>query len=302
MLSRLQLLRRAPRTAGLPGSGIAIVFRQQMRSRCPVRDLIWISVLVLCHEAIALGLQFGMMPLREYAGVTPGFLLRWLSMAAIAGPLLYLPLAAALGALAAPPVSRFEETQAMLLTRLTPLDLCAGRLFAWLWPLISGVLASCAITLTVQLIWRPLMPGFADGYAAIFVMHLVLLTSVVAIGALAFLLAIRRRPGRIWSRGFIAALLASVLAVSGLFLLDPVLRRMDNPTGLIYAALLANPVAASTTSLKTDVLRIRWLYDRTAAHDYPFTYPPPLATCSLFAGLAVAAVGLSAARLRRAYR
>src|SRR5207302_2166753 len=66
----------------------------------------------------------------------------------------------------------------------------------WLWPIIAAVLASCAISLTVQLVWRPLFQGSADGYAAIFVMHLVLLSSVAAIGALAFLTALRRRPGR----------------------------------------------------------------------------------------------------------
>ena len=123
------------------GRGIFVVFRHQMRARCPVRDLIWMGVLVLCYEAIAAGLQFSVMPAREYSGDPPALLHRWMSMASLAGPLLFLPLAAALGALSVPPVSRFEETQSMLLTRLTPLDLCAGRLFAGLWPLIAAILS-----------------------------------------------------------------------------------------------------------------------------------------------------------------
>jgi len=302
MLSRFQVFRFGRPGNFAPGAGIPIVFQQQMRSRCPWRDLIWTSVLVICHEAIAAGLQYSIMPAREYSGDTPGFLHRWLSMAALAGPLLYLPIAAVLGAVAAPPVSRFEETQSMLLTRLTPFDVCAGRLLSWLWPLISALLASCAISLTVQVIWRPLFPGSADGYAAIFVVHLILLASVLAIGAIGFLFAMRRRPGRVLARGTIAALLSAVLAVMGLFLCNPVIGRMENPTGLIYGLLVINPATASAAALRMDVLRVPWLYDRTVAHDFPFSYPPPLASCALFTGIAMAALALSAVRLRRAYR
>ena len=300
MLSRFQVSR--PGRSGTRTGGIPVVFQQQMRGRRPWRDLIWMGVLVVCQEAIAAGLQAAVMPLREYSGDTPHFLHRWLSMAALAAPLLYLPLAAVLGALAAPQVSRFEETQSMLLTHLTPLDLCAGRLLACLWPLISALLASCAISLTVQLVWRPLAPESADGYVAIFVMHLVLLTSVVAIGAIGFLFAMRRRPGRVWARGTVVALMAAVLAVTGLFLVNAVVRRLDNPTGLIYGMLLINPATASTSALRMDVLRVPWLYERTDAPEYPFNYPPPLASCALFSASAVAALALSAARLRRAYR
>lgn len=302
MFSRFHLAGSGRFLGALPGRGILVVFRHQMRARCPVRDLIWMGVLVLSFEAIAAGLQFSVMPAREYSGDTPGFLHRWISMASLAGPLLFLPVAAALGALSVPPVSRFEETQSMLLTRLTPLDLCAGRLFAGLWPLIAAILASCAILLTVQLIWRPILAGPADGYLAIFVMHLVLLTSAVATGALAFLPAMRRRPGRVWSRGFLAALAAAALAVTGLFLANPILVRRNDPTGLIYGMLLINPVSASAAALHMDILRVPGLYERTNAHDYPFVYPPALGSCALFAAGAAVMLALSAARLRSAYR
>jgi hypothetical protein len=273
-----------------------------MRARCPVRDLIWMSVLLLCHESIALWLQSTMIPLTEYESNTPRFLFRWLTMAALAGPLIYLPCSAVIGAIAAPPASRFEETQAMLLTRLAPIDVCAGRLLAWLWPVISAVLASCALSLAVQLIWRPVLPGSPDGYAAIIIMHLAMLSSVLLIGAIGFLIAMRRRPGRIWERGAIGALLAAGFLLFAMLPADALIRKMDDPTRLIYSLLLVNPAVAAGTSLQVDTLRLKWIYERTAAHEYPFLYPPPLASCALFAGGAAAALGLAAARLRRAYR
>ena len=60
-----------------PGSGILLVFRQGMRARCPVRDLIWMSVLVLMHQGLALALQSAFIPLAEYSSELPRFLLRW---------------------------------------------------------------------------------------------------------------------------------------------------------------------------------------------------------------------------------
>jgi len=302
MLSRFQVSGNWRARAALPGAGIPIVFRLQMRRRCAWRDLIWMGVLLLCHQALALGLQSLITPLQEYSADSPRFLLRWLSMTAIAGPMLYLPCAAMLGAMAVPPVSRFEETQSMLLTRLTPFDLCAGRLIAWLWPVISGLLASCALWLAVQLIWRPLLPGSAAGYGAILMMHLVLISSAAAIGSIGFLLGMRHRPGRVWARGAGVALMAAILAVGGLFLVNPLVRRMDNPTALIDSMLLVNPATAATTALQMDVLRLPWLYERTDAPEYPFAYPPPAASCALFACCAGVALTLASVRHRRAYR
>ena len=174
MLAKGRLALRPLRFA-LPGTCIPLVFRQQMRARCPVRDLIWMSVLLLCLEALALGIETAAAPLREYDPNSAGYLRRWLTMLALTAPALCLPLAAVLGALSAPAFSRFEETQSLLLTRLSAFDLCAGRLLAWLWPVISTLLASCALWLTIQVIWRPVPPGGAAGYFAIGMMHLVTL-------------------------------------------------------------------------------------------------------------------------------
>jgi hypothetical protein len=301
MLSRFQLAGAWRSRAPLPGAGVLTVFMQRLRGRSPWRDLLWTAVLVMCQQALALALESRVTPVREYLD-SPRFLLRWLSMEGLAAPLLYLPLAAALGAFAAPPAARFEETQSMLLTRLSSFDICAGRLMASLWPVISALLASCALTLSAQLVWRVLLPGTTAGYVAIFAMHAVLLASVLAIGAVAMLCALRRRPGRVWARGAGIALAAAGLAICGIFLCNSVILRMDNPTGLIYGLLLVNPATAATSSVGVDVLRQSWLYDRTNAHDFLFVYPPAAATAALFAGGALAALAVASVRLRRAYR
>jgi hypothetical protein len=287
--------------AALPGLGAWLVFRQQLRGRCPIRDLIWTVVLLLAHLALALALQSAITPLKEYNSDTPRFLLRWLSMAALVGPALYLPCGAVLGAFAVPPISRFEETQSALLTRLTPFDVCAGRLAAALWPVISSLLASCAFWLSVQIAWRS-APGAGSGYLSIFLVHIVLLCAVYMIGAMGFLFALRHRPGRIWGRGALFGTGWAVLCLTTILLINPLIRRMDNPTALINAALTINPATAATTALNMDVLRLRWLYDHTDAPEYPFAYPSPLLSSAIFAGIGLAAQGLSALRLRRAYR
>lgn len=297
MLSRLRLF-----SENLPGTGVLIVFQQQMRARCPVRDLIWTAVLIGCHVAIFVGLQAVLIPNAQYVGEAPSMLKQWMTMSSLTGPILYLPVAAVLGALAAPSAAQFAETQSMLLTRLAPIDICVGRVFAWLWPVLSAILGSCALWFTAQLIWRPLLAVSAEGYIAIGVMNLVLMTAALAAGAIAFLFAMRRRPGRVVARGVAAALIASTLALAGLFIANPAIDRMDNPTALIFGLLLVNPATAAATAIHVDSLRLAWLYERTDAPAYPFRYPSPLGSCALFAGCAVGALALSSVRLRRAYR
>lgn len=302
MLSRFADPQSGPRRPSIPGAGVFIVYRQQMRARNAWYDLIWTCLLVCCHGGLALLLQWSLTPSREYGGDISHFLTRWLTMCALGGPILTMPIAAVLGALAAPAASQFEETQSMLLTRLTPFDLCCGRLVACLWPVLSEMLAFCALSLTVQLAWRPLALERIDGYIAIIVVSLVLLSAVLAIGTTGFLFALRGRPGRVLARGIFAGIALAALSVTGLFLVNPVVRRLDNPTGLITEMLLVNPSIAATSALRVDILRLPWLYERTDAPEYPFSYPEPLATCAVFGGGAVAMLGMASARLRRAYR
>jgi len=259
-------------------------------------------LLAAVHLGAAAAIQSAATPLSEYTGDAPRFLHRWFGMTALIAPLVYLPAAAVLGALATPSAARFEETQSMLLTRLLPIEVCIGRLLASLWPVISAIMTCCAVGFILQLVWRPLLPGSADGYLTIALMHIVMLSSVLCIGAVAFYCAMRRRPGSVPARGAGLALAAAALALLGLFLANPLIRKLENPTPLIYGLLLANPATAGATALHADVLRYRWIYERTDAPEYPFSYPPPWATCALFAGGAAGALCLSSVRLRRAYR
>jgi hypothetical protein len=255
-------------------------------------------VILLSHVVIAVALQSAVMPLNEYTSNSPRFLQRLLTMSALAGPLLYLPIAALLGSFAVPALSRFEETQSMLLTRLSALDICVGRLLASLWPVTSAILGSCALSLAIQLNRR----SAAGGYTNVLMEHLVLLTSAIAIGAIGFLAAMRLRPGRVLARGLGIATAAAALSVSALFLLNSTIRSLEDPTRLIYAALLINPAGAATTALQADILRVPGIYERTNAHDYPFLYPPAGMSCLVFAGIAASALAASSLRLRRAYR
>ena len=104
------------------------------------------------------------------------------------------------------------------------------------------------------------------------------------------------------ARGTTAALAVAGLALSGLFLANTTVRRMDDPTGLIDGLLFVNPAAAAASALRTDVLRLPWIYERTDAPEYRFSYPPPLGSCALFGAVGALAAALAAARMRRAYR
>jgi len=215
---------------------------------------------------------------------------------------LLLPLCAAvLGAGAAPAGSEFEETQATLLTHLTPADVVIGRLAAALWPLITAVLASAALWLGVQVGWRP-VAGADRAYAKIAESHLVLLSSVYMFGALAQMAALHRRSGSLPVRGAAAACGLVALCVAAVFLANPLIRRSADPKRLIEASLLVNPCAACTTALDLDILRTNWLYDRSEAPAYDFVYPPPQATAALYLVAGTGLLAIGAARLRRVYR
>jgi hypothetical protein len=298
---RVDVVRHSQEARGGLLSGVGTVFLWRMRSRSAWRDLLWTGAL-LCGLLILSGLlQATWAQTNLYSGVAPRFLLRWLTMGAAGAALLFLPCAAALGAGAVPGSAETEATQSALLTRLRAFDLCAGRLLAALWPLEATLLASCVFWLAAQAGWR-FVHGPLHGFGPILAAHLVLLCAVIMVGSVGFLCALRRRPGRLWGRGAALALLWAVVCVAALLLCNPQIRRMNDPTRLIEGTLLFNPVVAVATALDLDVLRTNWLYDHTDAPEYPFVYPPPLASASLFALIGLGALGLSALRLRRAYR
>lgn len=280
--------------------GFATVFRRQMRTHSAWLDLLLAIALPGLLLWVTHTVEDRYAPFFLRSG-DPDFLTRWAILSIAALLMLCGPLAALCGADAVPPVGQFEATQSALLTRLTPSELCVGRLLAGLWLPISIVLASCAFWLTTDLIAHHAI-GHVAAFSAILQAHLVLLCFVGMTGALAFLCALRRRPGRNWGRGVGVALLAMVGMTGALFAANPLIDRMDDPSRFIKVTLWINPVAAVTGPFQIDLLREGWLYNRTDAHDYPFAYPPPLASALLFALAGSGAMGLSALRLRRAYR
>lgn len=282
-------------------SRVLLVFRWQMRRRNARQDLLWTGILLTATLVSAIPMQTFWTQENPYAGPPPMLLRQWLLTSTIGAVLILLPCAAILGAHAVPAREEFEATQSALLTRLTPLDLCAGRLLASLWPLFSATLASCALWLTAELIWRSAVET-GSGYEAILAAHIVLLCALLMVGSISFLFAQRRRPGRSWGRGAVAGLLWALFCLSALFLSDNMIRRLHQPRTLIESTLLLNPAAAVATALQADLLRTPLLYERSAAPWYLFTYPGPWCSSLLYLGIGGVMLALSAARMRRAYR
>jgi len=226
-------------------------------------------------------------------------LIRWLTTALLSAAPVMLAAAAVLGAGSAPAASETGEIQDALLTRLRPFEIVLGRLLAALRPILLALALSCAFWLLAFL--APWKAGDI-GFGAILLAHLALLCSVLMIGSVAALFAGNRRPGRNWGRGAGVALAWAALCLSAILLVDPQVRRMDDPIGLIEGTLLFNPISAVTTPLKLDLLRTQWLYGHTAAPEFEFAYPPPIASAAVFLGIGWAAMAMTAWRLRAAYR
>jgi hypothetical protein len=144
--------------------------------------------------------------------------------------------------------------------------------------------------------------GAQGGSGAVLMAHLVLCCAVTMIGAVSLLCGLRRRPGRAWGRGTAVGLLLTALCVGALFLVNPCVHTLEDPSRLIEGALVINPVSAVGTALGRDILRAPWVYAHTDAADYLFAYPAPMASAGIFTTVGLIAQTLAAIRLRRAYR
>lgn len=282
-------------------SGFSVVFWQQMRSRCPKRDLIWTFVLVLVNLAMGYLLMNLLFPVAMYSGVETRLPLRWMRMSALSAPILWSLLAVILGTYAVPGRDKFVQTQAALLTNLTPMDIVLGRLLASLWPLSAASLLSLALCWTVQVVWRPLPDGW-QGYTAIAMAVLVIDAFALMIGSVGFLAAMERRPGRNSIRGMLVSLAVAVFCITGLFLLNGVFPKFNDPTLFINSVLFLNPSTAATSALDLDVLRMDRFYDYSVVPQYPFLYPPALATAVGYLVVAGICAWIASLMLRRAYR
>jgi hypothetical protein len=266
-----------------------------MRGRIWRHDLLWAALMIAGLLALAWPLQRIWLEGGARGGFAEAELRRWQIAAGLATALLFPALAAFLGAGAMPTAVEAEATRAMLLTRLRPFAIAAGRLLAALWPILVALAFSTAFRMAAQAVWH--LPG---GIAAILELHIVALSAVYMIGAVGALCAVRRGPGRAWGRGVSVGLLLLAFCTLAVLLADPQIRRMDDPTRLIEGALLINPAAGAATAVQLDLLRTRWIYDRSAAPEYEFAYPSPLATTGLFCVCGSVALAATAWRLRRA--
>ena len=251
---------------------------------------------------IAAGLQslfFGQISV--YSSNAVRFLLRWLTTEMIAAALLLPCAGAILGAGAVPISGEREAIQAMLLTRLSAWEIVTGRLLAALWAPFCVLGVSLAVWVAMQLPVQ-FSPGSAGGIGPILTAHAVLLAVLLMSGATGFLFAVRSRPGRAWERGAALSLCLSTGCVFGLFALNRPIRHLDNPTTLIEAVLLINPVTGVSAALNKDILRVPWIYNRTEAPEYPFVYPAPSATAGTLALIALIAQAGASTMFRRSYR
>ncbi len=283
-------------------SGVAVVFCRQRRGRRLERELLGAFGLLILLLAIAAGIQslfFGQISV--YSSNAVRFLLRWLTTETIAAALLLPCAGAILGAGAVPISAEREAVQAALLTQLTAWEIVTGRLLAALWMPFCVLSVSLAGWLLAQLSFR-FSQGSVKGLGPILLAHTVLLAVLLMGGATGFLFALRSRPGRAWERGAALSLSLSIVCLFGLFTLNRPIRRMDDPTPLIEAALLINPVTGVCSALNKDILRVPWIYNRTDAPEYPFVYPPPLVTAGVLTLIALSAQTLAAWRFRRSYQ
>ncbi len=286
----------------VPLSGAILVFRRRMRQRNAIQDLAAAFVVFACVLGLAAWLQIywvklGFYDSNEESLLSRLFLLSLLSQAFV------VPICAAFaGATAAPERAEFVDTQSALLSRLTGFEICLGRLLASLWIIIAAVLLSLAFWLTAQLGWKFAPLEWGAFTVQLFAAHLLALLAALAFGSMSLLIAINRRPGRNILRGTFWASGAAILCYGGLFLVEPLIKKMSAPRFLIELTLLVNPIAAVSTLKGMDILRTNWVYDQTSAPEYLFYYPAPLWSGVVFVSVAVLVLHLAAYRLRVAYR
>jgi hypothetical protein len=297
----LETLKQAKAERRFPLSGAALVFRRQRRGRRFGRELLGVFGLLALLLAIAVGLQSLLLgQISVYSNNEVRFLARWLTTETIAAAILMPCAGSILGAGAVPVSAEREAIQALLLTRLSAWDIVTGRLLAALWTPFCVLCMSLAIWVAAELGLR-FLTGSTQGVGSICAAHLVLLAMLLMSGATGFLWATRRRPGRAWERGAVLSVALSVICLFGLFALNGPIRRMDNPTALIEAALLIDPISGVCAALDKDILRVPWIYNRTEAPEYPFRYPSPFANAGVLALIAAGAQTVAAVRLKRSY-
>lgn len=264
-------------------------------ARLGARGARWWVILILLGAVVLLGalLQKYWMELELYTLLRPQRLSRWVAVSLLGETAIVLPWAAVRGALLWRRLAGEGHLEEYRRSRLSALSIAAGSTVATLTPVLVLLGASFALALIAGLATRALGP------AAVLTVHGLLLTQAVAFAALGLWLAGRLRvPGL----AIPMSLLVLAAAIGAIWAIDPLLRRVDNPTAWIFAALLPNPVSAVGTALDTDVLRFSWVYQNLHAHEYFFVYPAPWQTALLYLAGAALLLWRITRRIRRLER
>ncbi len=236
----------------------------------------WVIFLLLAGSAL-LGalLQKYWMELELYTLLRPERLVRWLALTLLAETVVALPWAAVRGSLLWRRLAGEGHLEEYRRSRLSPFSIALGAILASL----SPVLVLLAVSMGVSLI-----AGITAGeltFPSVATVHGILGAQAFAFAVLGLWLAGRLRYP---AAAIPTALVLLAFAVCAIALIDPFLRRLNEPTAWIYWALLPNPVTAVGVALNTDVLRFSWIYQKLHAHEYFFMYPPVWQTVALYLG------------------
>lgn len=244
-------------------------------ARLGARGARWWVIVLLLAGVVLLGalLQKYWMELELYTLLRPQRMARWVAVSLLGETAIVLPWAAVRGALLWRRLAGEGHLEEYRRSRLSAFSIAAGSAYAAMAPVMVLLGASLALALVAGGWTRELAPG------EVVTVHGLLLSQAAAFAALGLWLA-----GRLRVPGFAIPIAFGILAaaVAAIWAVDPLLRRVDNPTQWIYAALLPNPVAAVGTALNTDVLRFSWIYQNLHAHEYFFVYPAPWQTAALY--------------------
>ncbi len=255
----------------------------------------WVIVLLLVGAGV-LGalLQRYWLELDEYSLLRPHVLVRWQALVLLSEALIALPWAAVRGALLWRRLEADGHVDDYRRSRLSSATIVSGALTAVMRPVVILLVTSLALCLALV----PVGARFGGGVtmSGALLAHGLLVVQAFAFGSLGLALGgWLRYPGAAipHALGFLAAAVAAIWAI------NPLYRWLPDPSGIIYACLLPNPVTAIGAVLETDVLRFGWVYQHVRAHEYFYIYPPAWQTAAFYLGLALLAQGLCVFRVRR---
>lgn len=252
----------------------------------------WVVLAILLAAGVGGALiERHWMELEEYSFLQPTALTRTVATTLLGETLLVLPWAAIRGAVLWRRLQLDGHLDEYRRSRMSAGAIAFGVLSAVLSPILALISLTLALSLAASWVSRELM------FSEVAWAHVLLISQAFAYAALGVWLT-----GSVKHPAFAVPLALALLAaaVGAVWVIDPFLRQMSDPSGPIYWSLLPNPVTAVGNALNTDVLRFSWVYQRIHAHEYFFLYPPAWQTAGLYTGVGFFFLAWVALRVRRA--